>query len=86
MADVEVWGAEITGEKITSLRVSFKGTRERTIDRGTALAWLAAGHSLVVHSGAHHHPHRGASVERVNVDGAEYLRTDGKSVAADQVP
>ncbi len=85
MADVEVWSVTMTGGAVASLNVRFKGTAERVIDRDTALAWLAGGHSLIVHSGPAYHAHRGVSVERIEVAEVHYLRTDGKSVAADHV-
>lgn len=85
MADVEVWSAEIEGAAVKSLHVRFKGTALRKIDRATALAWIEAGHALVAHGGAPHHPHRGASVERVEVEGGPFLRTDGAATAADAI-
>jgi hypothetical protein len=85
MADVEAWSAEVEGTVVRSMDVRFKGTGLRRIDRATALRWIEAGHSLVAHGGAPHHPHRGASVERVEVDGAAYLRTDGAAIAGDAI-
>lgn len=85
MADVEVWGVSMAGGAVSTLTVRFKGTAPRTIDRETALAWLAGGHSLTVHTGPVHHGHRGASVERVEIGDAYYIRTDTRLEAADHV-
>lgn len=85
MADVEVVGAELSDGKVKSLRVRFKRAAERTIDRATALAWLAEGHSLLTYAGPAHHPERGYAVERVEVDGEPYLRTDTTAEAKDDL-
>jgi hypothetical protein len=83
MADVEVLSADMADGRVTGLRVRFKQTAERTIDRATALAWLADGHSLIACSGAGHHPLRGRSIERVEVDGEPFLRSDTLQEAVD---
>ena len=85
MADVEVWGIEAQDGKVTSLRVRFKGTAERTISRDTALEWLAGGHSLITYTGPHHHGHRGQAIERVEIGESAYLRTDTKPTPSDDV-
>ena len=85
MADVEVLGADTADGRVTSLRVRFKHTAERKIDRATALAWLADGHSLIACAGSGHHPVRGRSIERVEVDGEPFLRTDTLQEAVDAV-
>ncbi len=85
MADVEVVGAELAEGRVKSLRVRFKRTAERVIDRATALAWLAEGHSLITYAGPAHHGERGYAVERVEVDGEWYLRTDTKLEAKDDL-
>lgn len=85
MADVEVWGVELADKRVKSLRVRFKNAAERTIDRETALSWLAAGHSMILTTGTPQHPHRGASLERVEVDGEAFVRTDTHPEAADHV-
>lgn len=85
MADIEVLKADIQGGKLSSLELRFKGTEARRIDRDTALAWLRDGHSFVPVAGHGYHVTRGAGIERVEVDGAEYLRTDTKLVAADEI-
>jgi hypothetical protein len=76
MADVEVVGAEMAGDKVANLTVRFKHTAERTIDRATALAWLAEGHSLLTYAGPAHHGDRGLAIELVEVGEHQYLRTD----------
>ena len=85
MADVEVVGAEIADGRVTSLRVRFKHTTERVIDRATGLAWLAEGHSLLTYAGPSHHAERGYAIERVEVDGEPYMRTDTNPVAKDEL-
>lgn len=85
MADVEVWGIEANGGKVSQLRVRFKGTAERTIPRETALEWLVGGHSLITYTGAPHHGHRGHAIERVEIGDEAYLRTDTKLIAQDDV-
>ncbi|MDP2316040.1 MAG: hypothetical protein Q8P41_24295 [Pseudomonadota bacterium] len=85
MADVEVVGAELADGQVKSLRVRFKHTTERVIDRATALTWLADGHSLLTYAGPAHHGERGYAIERVDVDGDVYLRTDTKPVAKDEL-
>jgi hypothetical protein len=83
MADVEVHAAEPAHGRIQTLRVRFKNAPERTIDRDTALAWLAEGHALLTYAGSAHHPHKGQAIHRVEVDGSVYLRTDTRAVAED---
>jgi hypothetical protein len=85
MADVEVVGAEFADGRVTTLRVRFKHTTERVIDRATSLAWLADGHSLLTYAGSAHHGQRGYAIERVEVDGEPFLRTDTKPVAKDEL-
>lgn len=85
MADVEVYAAELEGTTVKALTVRFKGTAARTISRDTALHWLRQGHSLVTHAGGAHHPVRGHAIERVEVDGESFLRTDVKPEPADHV-
>ncbi len=85
MADIEVYAAEIENHRVRALKVRFKGTAERTIDRDTALAWLSGGHSLIAHAGSPHHPVRGLAIERVEVGDEAYLRTDVKPEAADHL-
>jgi hypothetical protein len=85
MADVEVIAAELSENRVKSLKVRFKNAPERTIDRDTALAWLAAGHSLNTYAGPSYHPVKGESVERVEVDGEDFLRTDTQKVARDEL-
>lgn len=85
MADVEVVGAELSEGRVRSLKVRFKRASERTIDRDTALAWLAEGHALLTYAGPSHHGERGYAVERVEVDGEAYLRTDTQLVAKDEL-
>ncbi|MDP2304480.1 MAG: hypothetical protein Q8P18_00465 [Pseudomonadota bacterium] len=85
MADVEVVGAEIADGRVKTLRVRFKHTPERVIDRATGLAWLADGHSLLTYAGPAHHAERGHAIERVEVDGEAFLRTDTKPIAMDEL-
>ena len=85
MADVEVYGADIADGTVKTLRVRFKGARERTINRETALEWLAGGHSMITYSGSSHHGHRGHAIERVEIGETAFLRTDTKQVAADEL-
>lgn len=84
MADVEVLSAEpAQGARVTTLRVRFKNAPERTIDRQTALKWLADGHSLITCAGPGYHPVRGHAIERVEADGEVWLRTDTRPEARD---
>ncbi|GDX79627.1 hypothetical protein LBMAG42_14380 [Deltaproteobacteria bacterium] len=85
MADIEVHGAETEGTTIRSLRVRFQGTAERTISRETALSWLAGGHSMIATSGSGSHRTRGLALERVEVGGEAFIRTDTRLQAADHV-
>ena len=85
MADVEVVGAELADGKVKQLRVRFKHTAERIIDRATALDWLGEGHSLITYAGPAHHGERGYAIERVEADGEPYLRTDTNPVAKDEL-
>jgi len=85
MADVEVIGAEMANGQVKTLRVRFKHTSERVIDRATALAWLAEGHSLLTYAGSAHHGERGYAIERVEVDEVPYLRTDTLPEAKDEL-
>ena len=85
MADVEVVGAEMADGRVKTLRVRFKHTSERVIDRATGLAWLADGHSLLTYAGPAHHGERGYAIERIEVDGEWYMRTDTKPVAQDEL-
>ncbi len=85
MADIDVLTADLHAGRIRTLKVCFKNASPRTIDRETALGWLRAGHSLIPVSGHGHHLTRGAALERVEVDGAEFVRTDTSPVAADDV-
>lgn len=85
MADVEVVSADITSGRVKSLKVRFKGTTERVIDRDTALRWLADGHSLLTYAGTGHHAVRGKALERVEVDDEAFIRCDTQKVSEDQV-
>jgi len=85
MADIDVVGAEVKQGRVNSLSVRFKGNLTRTIDRDTALHWLAEGHSLVPVAGHGHHLHRGQALERVEVEGEVYIRGDFSLEAADFV-
>lgn len=85
MADIDVLSADLQSGTIQTLKVCFKNASPRTIDRATALAWLRAGHSLIPVSGHGHHATRGPALERVEVDGADFVRTDTHAVAADAV-
>ncbi len=85
MADIEVKSAAVEGGKVRSLVVAMVGLADRTIDRETALAWLAGGHSLIPCAGHGHHRARGAAIERIEVEGAAYLRTNTRVEAADDV-
>ncbi len=85
MADVEVYAAQIEGKTVKALTVRFKGTAARNISRDTAIAWLRGGHCLVTHAGSAHHPVRGHAIERVEVDGESFLRTDLLPEAGDKV-
>ena len=85
MADIDVLQADLTSGRVHSLTVCFKNASPRAIDRETALRWLKEGHSLIPVSGHGHHVTRGHALHRVEVDGADYVRTDTKAVAADDV-
>ncbi len=85
MADIEVHSAETEGTTIRNLRVRFQGTAERTISRETALAWLAGGHSMLATAGSGSHRTRGLALERVEVGGEAFIRTDTRPEAADHV-
>lgn len=85
MADVEVVGADLADGRVKSLKVRFKHTAERTIDRETAVRWLADGHSLFTWAGPSHHGTRGKAIELVEVDGEAFVRTDTQPVATDEL-
>jgi hypothetical protein len=85
MADVEIHGADVADGRVRTLTVRFKNAATHTIDRETALRWLADGHALVTYAGPAHHGTRGHSVVAVEVDDASYLRTDTQPVAEDSL-
>ena len=85
MADIEVYEATTEGTRVASLRVKLKGAGERTIDRETALSWLAGGHSLITYAGPAHHGTRGHAIERVEVGDEAWLRTDTEQKAEDHL-
>jgi hypothetical protein len=85
MADVEVLGADVADGRVKTLKVRFKHTAERTIDRETAVAWLADGHSLFTWAGSSHHGTRGKALQLVEVEEQPYLRTDTQPVAKDDL-
>lgn len=85
MADIEVLSAEVRDGRVATLEVHIKGTPPRKIDRDTALNWLRGGHSLIPVSGHGHHVNRGGAIERVEVEDAEYLRTDTRPAASDEI-
>lgn len=47
MARVQVYGADVQGDRIAALRVKFHNLPARTIDRDTAIDWLMGQHSFV---------------------------------------
>ena len=85
MADIEVVGAEVRDGRLNSLKVRFKGNLHRQLDRDTVLQWLYEGHSLIPVAGHGHHVHRGPGLERVEVDGEPYVRTDRRLEATDTI-
>lgn len=85
MADIHVLAAQVHDGRVRSLTVRFPNAPSRTIDRDTALRWLAEGHSLIPVQGHGHEVHRGPAVELVEVDEAPYLRTDTRRVPADKI-
>ncbi len=85
MADVEVYAAEPAHGRIQTLRVRFKNSSERTIDRDTAVSWLKDGHALQTYAGPAHHGTRGAAIQLVEVDEKLYLRTDTLPTAEDDL-
>lgn len=78
-------GAEVQGGRLNGLKVRFKGNLERQVNRDTVLQWLYEGHSLIPVSGHGHHVHRAPCLERVEVDGELYIRSDRALNAADEV-
>lgn len=85
MADIEVLSADIQGGRVSRIKLRFKGNLLREIDRDTALDWLYQGHSLIPVGGHGHHVHRAPAIERVEVDGGYYLRTDTQKIAQDEI-
>ena len=85
MAHIEVFGADPHHGTVSTLQVRFTGVAPRTIDRATALEWLAGGHSMITVAGEGSHAVRGHAIERVEVDGAVYLRTDTTPEAHDHL-
>ena len=85
MADIEVLHADVQNGRVTTLEVRIHGTSARRIDRDTALAWLRGGHSLIPVAGHGHHVHRGGAIERIEIEEAEFLRTDTRPTAADEI-
>lgn len=83
MADVRVKRGTVVDGRVTALVVGFDGLADRTIDRATALGWLADGHSFVpVIDGA-----RGPALQRVEVaDDRFVIRTDNAPVDEDALP
>ena len=85
MADIEVIHCSPSHGTVVTLDVRIHGLAPRTIDRATALHWLAEGHSLITCAGSGHHGVRGHAIERVEVDGAYWLRTDTSPESADNL-
>ncbi len=85
MADIEVHAADPNHGRIATLKVRFKNGPARTIDRDTAVRWLADGHSLVTYAGHGAHGTRGTSIQLVEVGEEHFLRTDTAAEAADDV-
>ena len=85
MADVEVHAAHPAHGRIETLEVQFKNAHAQTIDRATAVRWLADGHSLVTHAGHGSHATRGCSIVLVEVGDETFLRTDTVAEAEDNV-
>jgi hypothetical protein len=85
MADVEVHAAHPAHGRIQSLEVRFKNAHAQTIDRDTAVRWLADGHSLVTYAGHGSHATRGRSIVLVEVGEDTFLRTDTAAEAEDHV-
>jgi len=85
MADIDVLSSEVRGDRLHALEVCFQNASPRKIDRDTAIHWLREGHSLVPVSGHGHHVHRGRALHLVEVDGAPYVRTDTRPIAADSI-
>lgn len=85
MADIDVLSADIQGGRLSRLKIRFKGNLLREIDRDTALDWLYQGHSLIPVAGHGHHVSRAACLERVEVDGEWFVRSDTRKVAEDAV-
>ena len=82
MADVVVSGATLTNDRVQALRVELAGLPVRTIDRDTAVAWAADGHSLIPRVAGR----RGTRVQLVEVGEDRFLRLDNDAVAADSLP
>ena len=86
MGHVRVHGVDISEGKIQSMRVELVGLPHRTIDRATALAWMADGHSLVPVIGGVEH----TALQLVEVPAAEtvehFIRTDNAPTAQDELP
>jgi hypothetical protein len=85
MAYIDVLSADVKSGRLQALTICFKNASPRTIDRETALGWLREGHSMLPVHGHGHDVHRGAALERVEVDGVDFIRTDTRAVAADDV-
>lgn len=85
MADIEVLGADVRDGRVVTLTVRFKNATPRTIDRDTALHWLAEGHSLIPVHGHGHALHRGHAIERVEVGEDAFLRTDTRQEPSDHL-
>lgn len=82
MGEVLVTGGAVEGGRITSLTVELIGLPGRTIDRDTALAWLADGHSLIPRVGGR----RGTALQRVEVGDDLFIRADNAPEPADALP
>lgn len=85
MADIDVLSADIQGGRLSKLKIRFKGNLSREIDRDTALDWLYQGHSLIPVAGHGHHVSRAACLERVEVDGEWFVRTDTQKINQDEI-
>lgn len=82
MAFVEVQAGTVNGGRIAQLRVKLSGLPAREIDRATALAWMADGHSFIpVRSGR-----RLPALQLVEVGEERYIRADNASTPEDTLP
>lgn len=84
MALVLVHNGNISGGRISKLRVSLHGLGERELDRDGVLSWMKDGHSFVPLVRGKRLP--ALQLVKVGEDEEPFVRTDNEATAEDSLP